>query len=94
MSDQFDVRYIAQLARLELSDAEIAKFQSQLGQVLSHVEKLNKVDVSGVEPTAHANQVVNVFRKDAARDWFTPEVALSNAPRSANGLFIVPKVIE
>jgi aspartyl-tRNA(Asn)/glutamyl-tRNA(Gln) amidotransferase subunit C len=94
MSDQFDVRYIAQLARLDLSEAEIAKFQSQLGQVLSHVERLNKVDVSGVEPTAHANQVVNVFRPDEPRTWFTPEVALANAPRSANGLFIVPKVIE
>ena len=94
MSDQFDVHYIAQLARLDLSDAEIAKFQSQLGQILSHVEKLGRVDVSGVEPTAHTNQVVNVFREDAPRDWFTPEVALANAPRSANGLFIVPKVIE
>jgi len=94
MSDQFDVRYIAQLARLDLSEAEIAKFQSQLGQVLSHVERLNKVDVSGVEPTAHANQVVNVFRPDEPRTWFTPDVALANAPRSANGLFIVPKVIE
>ena len=94
MSDQFDVRYIAQLARLELSAEEIGKFQSQLGQVLSHVEKMNAVDVSGVEPTAHANQVVNVFREDTPRDWFTPGVALANAPRSANGLFIVPKVIE
>ena len=94
MSDQFDVRYIAQLARLDLSDAEIAKFQSQLGQILSHVEKLGQVDVSGVEPTAHANQVVNVFRADEPRNWFTAEVALANAPRSANGLFIVPKVIE
>jgi aspartyl-tRNA(Asn)/glutamyl-tRNA(Gln) amidotransferase subunit C len=94
MSDQFDVRYIAQLARLELSADEIAKFQSQLGQVLSHVEKLNKVDVSGVESTAHANHVVNVFRADEARAWFTPAEALANAPRSANGLFIVPKVIE
>ena len=94
MSDQFDVRYVAQLVRLDLSDAEIAKFQSQLGQVLSHVEKLGQVDVSGVEPTAHANQVVNVFRADEPRDWFTSQDALSNAPRSANGLFVVPKVIE
>lgn len=94
MSDQFDVRYIAQLARLDLSDAEIAKFQSQLGQVLSHVEKLGQVDVSSVEPTAHANQVVNVFRADEPRDWFTGEQALANAPRPANGLFIVPKVID
>ena len=94
MSDQFDVRYVAQLARLDLSDAEIAKFQSQLGQVLNYVEKLKQVDVSGVEPTAHANQVVNAFRDDEPRDWFTSKDALANAPRSANGLFVVPKVIE
>lgn len=94
MSEQFDVRYIAQLARLDLSEAEIAKFQGQLGQVLAHVEKLRKVDVSAVEPTAHANQVVNVFREDVARDWFTQKDALGNAPRSANGLFVVPRVIE
>ena len=94
MSDQFDVRYVAQLARLDLSDAEIAKFQSQLGLVRAHVEKLGQVDVSGVEPTAHANQVVNVFRDDEPRDWFTSKDALANAPRSANGLFVVPKVIE
>lgn len=94
MSDQFDVRYVAQLARLDLSDEEIAKFQSQLGQVLAHVEKLRGVDVSGVEPTAHANQVVNAFRADEPRNWFTSNDALANAPRSANGLFVVPKVIE
>jgi aspartyl-tRNA(Asn)/glutamyl-tRNA(Gln) amidotransferase subunit C len=94
MSDPFDVRYVAQLARLDLSDAEIAKFQEQLGQVLTHVEKLGKVDVTGVEPTAHANQVVNAFRPDEAREWFTSAEALANAPRSANGLFVVPKVIE
>ena len=94
MSDQFDVRYVAQLARLDLSDAEISRFQNQLGQVLSHVEQLKKVDVSAVEPTAHANAIENVFRDDVSRPWFTPETALKNAPRSANGLFIVPKVIE
>jgi aspartyl-tRNA(Asn)/glutamyl-tRNA(Gln) amidotransferase subunit C len=94
MSDQFDVRYVAQLARLDLADAEITQFQNQLGQVLSHVEQLKKLDVSGVDPTAHANAVHNVFRKDESRPWFTPEVALQNAPRTANGLFIVPKVIE
>jgi aspartyl-tRNA(Asn)/glutamyl-tRNA(Gln) amidotransferase subunit C len=94
MSDQFDVRYVAQLARLDLSEAEIAKFQDQLGHVLAHVEKLGQLDVTGVEPTAHANQVVNAFRADESRDWFTAHDALANAPRSANGLFVVPKVIE
>ena len=94
MSAQFDVRYTAQLARLNLSEAEIAKFQEQLGQVLEYVEKLEAVDVSGVEPTAHAFPVHNVFRADEARTWFSSKDALANAPRTANGLFSVPKVIE
>ena len=94
MSAQFDVRYTAQLARLHLSVDEIVKFQAQLSQVLTYVEKLEQVDVTGIEPTAHANAVFNVFREDAPRDWFTAEDALANAPRSANQLFIVPKVIE
>lgn len=94
MNAAFDVRYTAQLARLHLSDDEIAKFQAQLSQVLEYVEKLKQVDVSGVEPTAHANEVFNVFRADESRPWFTPAEALANAPRQANELFIVPKVIE
>jgi aspartyl-tRNA(Asn)/glutamyl-tRNA(Gln) amidotransferase subunit C len=94
MSANFDVRYTAQLARLNLSDAEIAKFQTQLSHVLAYVEKLEQVDVSGVEPTAHANAVYNVFREDTPRDWLTADQALANAPRSANHLFVVPKVIE
>jgi aspartyl-tRNA(Asn)/glutamyl-tRNA(Gln) amidotransferase subunit C len=94
VSAQFDVRYTAQLARLHLSEEEIAKFQTQLGQVLEYVEKLEQVDVSGVEPTAHANEVFNVFRADESRAWFSPAQALANAPREANQLFIVPKVIE
>lgn len=94
MSAQFDVRYTAQLARLNLSEDEIAKFQSQLGQVLEYVKKLEAVDVSSVEPTAHAFPVHNVFRADESRPWFNAQEALSNAPRAANGLFVVPKVIE
>jgi aspartyl-tRNA(Asn)/glutamyl-tRNA(Gln) amidotransferase subunit C len=94
MIAQFDVRYTAQLARLHLSEDEIVKFQAQLSQILTYVEKLEQVDVTGIEPTAHANAVFNVFREDAPRDWFTAEDALANAPRSANQLFIVPKVIE
>ena len=94
MSSDFDVRYTARLARLNLSDAEIARFQEQLSQVLDYVEKLRQVDVTGVEPTAHTYPTFNVFRKDEARDGFDPEQALKNAPRQANGLFIVTKVIE
>ncbi len=89
-----DVAHVARLARLNLSDEETRLFQSQLGQVLEHVEKLREIDVSNVEVTAHAIPVFNVFREDEPRDWFSAEEALSNAPQKANGLFIVTKVVE
>ena len=94
MSSEFDVRYTAQLARLNLSEEEIVKFQAQLSQVLEYVEKLRLVDVTGVEPTAHTNPVFNIFRDDVERDWFDAKQALANAPRQANGLFMVTKVVE
>jgi len=94
MSAAIDVSRTAELARLNLSNEEIATFQGQLSQVLHYVEKLEQVDVSAVEPTAHANAVFNVFRADESRPCFTPQEALANSPRQANQLFIVPKVIE
>ena len=89
-----DVAYVAKLARLKLSEGETQLFQTQLQQVLAYAGKLREVDVSGVDVAAHAVPMFNVFREDAARDWFTAEEALGNAPRQANGLFIVPKVVE
>ena len=89
-----DVAYVAKLARIQLSDEETRIYQSQLGHVLEHVDKLREVDVSNVEVTAHAIPVFNVFREDEPRDWFSAEQALSNAPQKANGLFIVTKVVE
>lgn len=94
MNADFNVRYTAQLARLNLSEEEISTFQAQLSHVLEFVEKLRAVDVSGVEPTAHTSPVYDVFREDVPRDWFDAETALSNAPRAANGLFSVTKVVE
>jgi aspartyl-tRNA(Asn)/glutamyl-tRNA(Gln) amidotransferase subunit C len=96
MSEQaeFDVAYVAQLARINLSDEETKLFQKQLGDVLNYVDKLRECDVSRVEASAHATPVFNVFREDEPRDWFTAAEALSNAPRKANNLFIVPKVVE
>jgi len=93
-SPALDVRYIAQLARINLTEAEIATFQSQLDHVIQYVEQLKQVDVTGVEPTAHASPVFNVFRQDVPRDWFDAATALSNAPRQVNGLFSVTKVVE
>jgi aspartyl-tRNA(Asn)/glutamyl-tRNA(Gln) amidotransferase subunit C len=89
-----DVAYVAQLARLNLTEEETQLFQKQLGDVLQYAEKLREVDVSHVEAAAHAIPIFNVFREDKPRDWFTAEEALSNAPRKANNLFIVTKVVE
>jgi aspartyl-tRNA(Asn)/glutamyl-tRNA(Gln) amidotransferase subunit C len=93
-NSDLDVAYVARLARLNLSDEETELFQKQLGDVLKYAEKLREVDVSNIEAAAHALPIFNVFREDAPRDWFTAQQALSNAPRQANDLFIVTKVVE
>lgn len=93
-NSDLDVAYVARLARINLSEDEARIFQKQLEDVLKYVEKLRGVDVTGVDAATHAVPVFNVFRNDASCDWFTAEQALSNAPRQANGLFIVPKVVE
>jgi aspartyl-tRNA(Asn)/glutamyl-tRNA(Gln) amidotransferase subunit C len=93
-TSDLDVAYVARLARINLTEDEVKFFQKQLDDVLNYVEKLREVDVSGAEAAAHALPAFNVFRDDAPRDWFTAEEALGNAPRQANGLFVVPKVVE
>ena len=89
-----DVAYVARLARINLTEQEAKTFQKQLSDVLKYVAKLRQGDVSHVESAAHALPIFNVFREDEPRDWFTAEQALGNAPRKANDLFIVPKVVE
>jgi aspartyl-tRNA(Asn)/glutamyl-tRNA(Gln) amidotransferase subunit C len=93
-TSDLDVAYVARLARINLTEDEEKTFQKQLDDVLNHVEKLRQVDVTGIDVAAHALPIFNVVREDAPRDWFTAEQALSNAPRQANGLFVVPKVVE
>ncbi|MEY2547143.1 MAG: aspartyl-tRNA(Asn)/glutamyl-tRNA(Gln) amidotransferase subunit [Verrucomicrobiota bacterium] len=89
-----DVEHVAQLARLGLTSDEKVLFQKQLGDVLRYIDKLKEADVSEVEASAHAVPMFNVFREDEPRPGLTVEEALSNAPRKANNLFIVPKVME
>ena len=93
MSD-FDVKYVANLARVALSPAEEEKLSAQLGNILSYIEKLKELDVSQVEPTAHAVPLINVFRSDEIQPSISNEEALRNAPAKANGLFLVPKIVE
>ena len=91
---EIDVKYVAHLARLSLSPDEERKIGEQLGNILGYIEKLKEVDVSGVEPTAHAFPLVNVTRPDEVRPSLSQEDALRNAPNHANGLFMVPKIVE
>lgn len=91
---ELDVKYVAHLARLALSPEEERKIGAQLAHVLDYIEKLKALDVSHVEPTAHANPRVNVTRADAVTESLPHEAALSNAPKQASGLFVVPKIVE
>jgi aspartyl-tRNA(Asn)/glutamyl-tRNA(Gln) amidotransferase subunit C len=91
---EIDVKYVAHLARIALSPDEERILASQLGHILGYIEKLKQADITGVEPTAHAFPLVNVTRPDAARPSISTEEALLNAPAKANGLFLVPKIVE
>ena len=91
---EIDIKYVAHLARLRLTAEEEVKLGAQLGQILGYVEKLKELDVTGVEPTAHAVPMVNVTRADEIRPSLPRAAALRNAPNPANGLFIVPKIVE
>lgn len=89
-----NVRDVARLARIDLTEEEAVTFQAQLGSVLEYVEQLGSLDVSQVEPTAHANPVFNVLREDVVRPGLDRGPVLANAPHSANNLFVVTKVID
>ena len=89
-----DIKYVAHLARIHLTPEEESAFGAQLGQVLTYIEKLKEVDVSQVEPTAHAVPMVNVTRPDEVRPSLAHDEAMRNAPAEANGLFMVPKIVE
>ena len=89
-----NIEYVANLARLALTGAEREKFVRQLGDILHYVEKLKEVDVSGVEPMAHASPVFNVWEADVARPGLPVDQALRNAPAQRDNLVVVPKVVE
>ena len=89
-----EVEKVAKLARLQLTDIEKAAFTKQLSQILTHVETLKQYDTIGVEPTSTVPRQANVFRPDMARPSLSVECAVANAPESADGFFVVPKIIE
>lgn len=94
MSQQIDIDYVANLARISLTEEERKLFGDQLAQVLTYVDKLNAVDVTGVEPMAHALPLKNVWGEDKAEPALPVEVALQNAPATRQNMIVVPKIVE
>jgi len=89
------VREVAHLARIALSDEEAVRYQEQMDQILKYVEQLNRIDVTGIEPTAHAGAVFDVVREDVATGTsLYRAAALQNAPAVSHDQFRMPKVVE
>ncbi|MCS1352048.1 Asp-tRNA(Asn)/Glu-tRNA(Gln) amidotransferase subunit GatC [Mechercharimyces sp. CAU 1602] len=89
-----DVKHIANLARLTLTEEEVTNYTSQLNDILQFADKLNELDTSDVEPTSHVLPLVNVLREDEVRPSLTREEALKNAPDQKDGQVRVPAVFE
>jgi aspartyl-tRNA(Asn)/glutamyl-tRNA(Gln) amidotransferase subunit C len=97
MADRIDerqVRHVAMLSRLKLSEGEVATFSRQLSAMLEYVEKLNELDTSDVEPTVHAVPTNNVLRDDEPEEPMGVDEALANAPQREGSFYKVPKVLD
>ena len=92
--DQEQVRKVAKLSRLDLSESEIQEFTGQLGAVLEYVEKMNELDTENIEPLAHCLPVSNVFRDDCPKESLGTEKTLANAPQRDEAFFKVPKILD
>ena len=89
-----NIDHVAHLARLALTPEEKATFSAQLGDVLAYIEQLKAVDVTGIEPTAHAFPLYNVWADDVPQPGLPVEAALRNAPAQRDHMIVVPKVVE
>ena len=92
--DDAQVKKVAKLARLELSNAEVEEFAGQLSAILDYVERMNKLNTEGVEPLAHCLPISNVFREDIVKESLGTETTLANAPQRDGAFFKVPKILE
>lgn len=88
-----DVRHVATLARIALADEQVTTLQHELSSILGHIDEIQKLDLAGVEPTAHPLDVVNVTRADEPKPGLTQEQALANAPESSGGAFLIPRIV-
>jgi len=92
--DEAQVRHVARLGRLKLSDADVARYAGQLTAILGYVAQLKAVDVTGAEPMAHPLHLKNVMRDDVVTAPLSVEAALANAPERDGPYFAVPKVLD
>ena len=92
--DQEQVKKVAKLARLELTETEVEEFTGQLSAILDYMEKMNELDTANVEPLAHCLPVSNVFREDRAKESLGTEKTLANAPQRDGEFFKVPKILD
>ena len=92
--DQAQVRKVARLSRLDLTEAEVEEFTGQLSAILDYVEKMNELDTDSVEPLAHCLPVSNVFRADSVKESLGTEKTLANAPQRDGEFFKVPKILD
>jgi aspartyl-tRNA(Asn)/glutamyl-tRNA(Gln) amidotransferase subunit C len=90
MIDRDQVLHVARLARLELTEAELERMATELSTILDHVERMNELDLEGVEPTTHVVELENVLRPDEPRPSWPREQVLEPAPDPAEGAFRVP----
>jgi len=88
--DRDQVLHVARLARLRLSEDEVGRMSSELSSVLGHIEKINELDLDGVEPTSHVVEIENVLRPDEPRESWPRERVLEGSPESVQGGFRVP----
>ncbi|WP_058306154.1 Asp-tRNA(Asn)/Glu-tRNA(Gln) amidotransferase subunit GatC [Gracilibacillus massiliensis] len=88
------VKHVANLARLAVTDEEVEMFTKQLGDIINYAELLNELDTDNVEPTTHVLDLKNVMRKDEPKEWIKKEDALKNAPDQKDGQFRVPSILE
>ena len=88
-----EVEHVAMLAKLNMSEEELARMTGQLDTILSYVAKLDELDTAGVIPTTHAFSINNAFREDEVQESLPVEVALRNAPQDNGESFVVPKII-
>jgi aspartyl-tRNA(Asn)/glutamyl-tRNA(Gln) amidotransferase subunit C len=90
MIDREQVLHVARLARLELTEEEVGRMTTEMSKILGHIEKINELDLEGVPPTSHVVEVTGALRPDVPRPCLPREVALANAPDTADGGFRVP----